>query len=233
MNKTILRIKQVVLSTSLGQLLRDKKHKKEYTIEMAQKASIKYYGSDKYARDMLKEARENDVLFSEYHMYHFEKLDKGSRREFIPLREAKKIQEKLNTYKDSAVFYSKGDTYKAFKKFYKRDVVEIKNYSEDEYITMKELCNKHIKLIFKPYDGAEGHGIEVLSVKDKNFFDFWNILKLKYRNGFVAEEVLNQDVVLNQVYSNSVNTLRIATIVTGNEVEILPSVWRCGRGEYC
>ena len=36
---------------------------------MAQKALIEYYESDKYVEDMFKEARENDVLFNEYHMF--------------------------------------------------------------------------------------------------------------------------------------------------------------------
>ena len=51
-------------------------------------------------------------------------------------------------------------------KYFKRDVIEI------EFLSMKEQYKNHMKLIFMPYEGAEGHGIEIFSINDKKFFCF-------------------------------------------------------------
>ena len=244
MNKTVLKLKQHVLSTSLGQVLRDAWHNMHYTMAEARKAAICYYGDDSLAKDMLDEARRHEVLFFEYRMYHFENLSDERRRSFIPLREAIKYIERLSPYKDSYLFYSKGETYRHFREYYKRDVIEIENFTESEKYRLKEMAECHKCLMFKPYDGAEGRGIMIKDFRnaslpirqaqgeldqDKTFETIWNSIRQDYKHGCVVEEIVKQSKEMNEIIPDVVNTLRVGTIVLDDRVEVVGTCWRCGR----
>ena len=58
-------------------------------------------------------------------------------------------------------------------------------------------------------------------------------LKEEYKIGFVAEELIIQAKELSAVHASSVNTMRVITIRMDDRVEVLPCVWRVGRGGRC
>lgn len=128
-----LHIKNAVKKTPLGRFLRDKyQRSKSYSIEDAKKVAVKYlkdrivdYDLDKMATDMLEEQKKHDISFGEYFMFHFYERSEKERREYVSDLERISFCERMNSMKNLTLFDDKGATYQKFKKYYKRDLIEI------------------------------------------------------------------------------------------------------------
>lgn len=230
MNRTLLKIKHRILSTSVGKKLRKIKYQAGFTRENALR-TLSNFGispTDELLSDMLKEAKEHDVTFDEYLMYHFYELDEKERREFIPIWEmASKYIEVFNDYRTADLFYDKEKVYKRFKHFYKRKLIVLHKYNnteKEEFVTFFQSAGC---VIVKPYDGGQGREVQIFndSADAEKVFE---ILKHDYRHGAVVEEVVQQDDRMASLHPASLNTLRIATFRLEDEIIVLPPILRVG-----
>lgn len=89
-----------------------------------------------------------------------------------------------------------------------------------------ELCNRHEALILKPANETGGsRGIQ-----------FWTVGecisdKLSKQPNLIVQTIIRQHETLSQIHANSVNTLRIMTLVMNNKVYHVSTVLRMGVGE--
>ncbi len=92
-------------------------------------------------------------------------------------------------------------------------------------------CEKHPVFMAKALDGMCGKGVEKLKLAD-----FGSVAVLKEKlvadNQPLLEEIIEQHPAVNEIYANSVNTVRICTIKGKDEKpEIVFACMRFGRGE--
>ncbi len=240
MSRLYIKAKAVFMKTSVGKIARRLKHYVSYKKEDAMKYVNKTWPDaseqekEKIAKDMMKEARKHEVVFEEYIFHHFREKSEEERRAYIPILEGVGYCERLNQSKNQIIFEDKGNTYKVFKKYYKRDLVEVLSWSREETKAFKDFVEKHPRFIIKPFNGANGIGIRIVNLEEEGPVDkLCKSLKNEFKGGFVAEELIIQAKELSAVNASSVNTMRVITIRMDDRIEILPCVWRVGQGGKC
>lgn len=99
------------------------------------------------------------------------------------------------------------------------------------------LVSKCEKIFLKPVDGKGGYGIHVFhrdesgefAAKEDVKFDSKFLSTITGRD-YIAQEAINQQGYLNDIYPDSVNTCRITTENLNGKTRIVCAVLRIGRG---
>lgn len=144
-------------------------------------------------------------------------------------------------------FMNKDEFNAKFQKYLKRDWIKVNGTNKENVI---EFMKKHSIYMAKPIDGGCGHGIEKIDTKEyESLEDIYKHLTQEGMN-FELEEVLLQHPRVASIYPDSINTLRVVTIITTKEgksiltipkedrksVELVPHVictyFRIGNGKY-
>lgn len=96
-----------------------------------------------------------------------------------------------------------------FAEYIQRDWCGVKynNTGED----FKAFYERHERGILKPLYGLGGHGIELVTLKEK-FASPEAMRAYCLKNNLLAEELIVQHEALNKVYPNAINTIRIVTL---------------------
>lgn len=166
---------------------------------------------------------------SEYYLYDFEKVPYDKRDTFMTRQLTNRYYSMINTKRFRKIFDNKNLSYKVFNKFYKRDLICIKD--EKGLEKFESFIKGKDRFILKPFDGHSGEGIEIINVKDfkdtKELFEY-TILKAPY----VAEELIVQSKNLGCFHENSVNTIRVVTFQYKEDISILWAFLRTGQGKY-
>ncbi len=97
---------------------------------------------------------------------------------------------------------------KFFAPFIKREWIDVDTMSKDSFI---EFCRNKECIIYKPTDGCCGKGIEKINLLNENPDDLYKHIKNK-RLGLLEEQVI-QNSQMSQLYPNSVNTVRLVTLI--------------------
>lgn len=101
--------------------------------------------------------------------------------------------------------------------------------SEEEAVS---LCQNMENVIIKPSKESQGHGVQLLNVKDgKTNIDGLSIAQLfkRYKKDFLIQEWVKQHKGMAALNPTSVNTMRILSYRSGMEILIIYSVVRIGR----
>lgn len=239
MTRTYMKLRTIALRTGLGKKVRHLMQKRSFKLQSALNSVNKHFPElsdeekNKVALDMFNESQKYNLGYSEYIMYHFKDKPFEERRQFISTRERALYCERFNKAKNQMIFDDKGETYKVFKKYFKRDLVEIVKWNKKSVAEFEKFLDKHNRFIIKPFNGGNGVGIKIADLADKSRSELLDELKRDYRDGFVAEELIKQCSELAKPHPESVNTVRITTVRLDDRVEFLPSFWRVGRGDLC
>lgn len=113
----------------------------------------------------------------------------------------------------------KYNIYKKLKKYYKREIVAVRNKSEIS--RLGRFLTKHKKIVVKPIDGSLGKGVRTLTIDEwkQNSHEFEKKLFENYPNGVLLEEVIDQHEDMAKFNPYSANTLRVMTIrVSDNDI---------------
>ena len=105
----------------------------------------------------------------------------------------------------------------------------IKREWTTERDNIKDLLDKHNKLIIKPIDGSCGKDIAVIC----NLYETYN-KPLIYRKGkFIIEEYIKGCDYLQKYNNSSLNTIRVITIRHKENCNIFAAQFRIGVGKSC
>ena len=107
---------------------------------------------------------------------------------------------------------------------------------ENEFPRVLHACKNAI--FFKPTGGRGGAGIEVFEPKGEGAFESANgqVLDWEYlistsaNDDYIAEEGAEQIELLNKIYPDSINTIRIASKIKKGKVNLVAAILRVGRG---
>lgn len=164
--------------------------------------------------------------FEEYFMWHFETFTHKERKNFVPDLHKHYFCERVNPKRYHTLFMNKGLTYEAYKDYYKRDVCMVSDGASDLQ-KFGDFIQNHDSFIVKPLTSYMGRGVKIFRGAVPS--DAEKILQ-DYKEGLVAEELIEQVDELSAVYPTSVNTVRITTLLQKDSVAIVHPFIRFGRG---
>lgn len=169
--------------------------------------------------------------FDEYFLFDYEGLTHEERMKFVPEYDKNVFCDQVNNSKQADVFYSKWETNKVFKEFFKRDAILVKGLAEADSEDVNAFVEKHQSFIMKPINAACGRGIQLVRASSievaKNKLK--NVLK-ELNTPYIVEELIVQSQDMARLHPNSVNTIRITTINLCDEIEIIHPFMRTGQG---
>src|SRR5690625_2534828 len=107
------------------------------------------------------------------------------------------------------------------------------NNAIDKVQANKVLLNDNDSLIIKPSDTNDGHGIEKIDCKDgelllNNEKITITDLEAMYEYNFIVQKVIQQHPIMAAPHPASVNTLRMVTLRSNNEIKYLSTFARFG-----
>lgn len=163
--------------------------------------------------------------YNDYDIFEFYNINHDKRKTFVTRFKNKKIIMLLNDPSFADLFDSKNLFNKRFKKYLKRDYLDMFESSVqdlEKFIDGKEI------IFAKPNNGDSGKGIERLQLKDysstQELYDY-----LKSKNFGIIEEVIIQHSKMSELYPASVNCLRVQTIVIEGKPHLVYVVCKAGN----
>lgn len=182
------------------------------------------------ALDCLAACFKYGITSTEYFLYSFYDLKSYDRATWIGdtyrycLSESNNDLNSWETTRDKWLFY------RTYRIFMKRDIVFLDSSSVERVV---EWCLTRDGFIVKPRFGTGGFGIEVYrSCIDEDSIRTY--LKNKVDKGeFVLEELISQHPDMASFNPQSVNTVRIMSIVNNQgDVDLLGAIFRMGNGHF-
>ncbi|MHB1355646.1 MAG: sugar-transfer associated ATP-grasp domain-containing protein [Anaerolineae bacterium] len=177
------------------------------------------------AGDILACALVSAVSFKEYFLNRFFELDNTARRTFACAGFMHRFTKQMNDRQAREVFRSKARFYQHFGHLMGRECLYLRDSSREVFSDW--VANRPL-IVAKPNFGARGRGVAFIDTAGKNPDELYSQL-LRNRQDFV-EEPIKQHHNLHRLNPYSVNTIRVMTINTGTNVDVLGAVLRCSVG---
>lgn len=152
--------------------------------------------------------------FDEYFLFDFEGKDDAYRSSFITEAIRMSYYPRMNSRKNTGMLENKYATYRKFKTLFKRDMMQIRAHDPvtDEGIErFKEFVRQHPSYVVKPTYASMGHGVRMDEIA--NYESPEEAYETYHNSGVVLEEIIVQDERMGVFHPESVNTLRIPTVL--------------------
>lgn len=211
--------------------------KKELFVGKYKKKWKRYFlQTEKIAEDIIKKAPEYqerldlkkvkiDMLFcrfaygfqpDEYLCFELENKTIEERMVFISDLDRYRYVYQMNDLSDIQIFNNKGETYKKFKKYYKREAIYIVNKRDFEAFQL--FVSKYPIFVRKSVFEGRGRSVELVNmlkqtITKKEFFE-----DMISQGPHILEEVISQNQVFSCLNSSSVNTVRCMTFNIKNQI---------------
>ena len=168
--------------------------------------------------------------YSDYDLFEMYNLNDEERDTYITRGRNNDLILKYNNQDYGHIFRNKVEFNTTFKKFVKRDFIEVNTSAKEEVL---KFMKKRKIFMAKPVTGTCGKGIEKINIKDyKSLDNIYNYLTQENMN-FELEELIIQSDAVNKIYAGSINTVRIVTIVDDNKIpHVICAYFRIGNGKY-
>lgn len=170
-----------------------------------------------------------NYTYIEYFMFGFPERDLNQRAEYLTIFEKRFYAEKVCDPFDSDLLDSKWLTFNKLRDYYNRDAMLVdENTTFNEF---KQFCDSKKKFIAKPLTELKGNGIELYDfTKDDapSYKKAFKELKAKDDN-YILEELIKQDAGFGAFNPDSVNTVRIISILHDDNVDCKWTFIRVGR----
>lgn len=166
--------------------------------------------------------------YNDYDIFEFYNIKHNKRKTFVTRFKNKKLITMLNNPDYSDLFDKKNQFNAKFKNYLGRDTIDMTTASLNDF--KKFLQGKDI-IFVKPNDGDSGRGIEKINVNDyanpTTLYDY-----IRSKNFGVAEEMVHQHPEMAKLHPNSVNCIRIQTIVVDGKPQVVYAACKAGNGGH-
>lgn len=180
--------------------------------------------------DMRKCAVKYGAGYSDYDLFEMYRLTDEERDTYITRGRNNDLVIKYNDVNYYHIFNNKSEFDFYFKDFIKRDFIDVNSSKKEDVI---KFMKKHSVFMAKPVVGTCGKGIEKIDVH--NYASLDDIYGYLSREGvnYVLEEIIQQHPKVSSIYPDSINTVRIVTIVDDEgEPHVICAYFRIGNGKY-
>ena len=176
------------------------------------------------------------ISFDEFFLFNVKDLRPSGIRKFAGEDDHLMYADSMNKKENKAIFDDKFLAYQRFKEFYKRDIVLFlsnKNIeTESPKSEFRQFVEKHPIFIAKPIKSTLGKGVAKFNLNDWfSVEELYNHLVNNYSNGFVTEELIEQNESMAKLHPQSVNSLRVTTVRFDDRVEFVHPFLRVGKGD--
>lgn len=136
----------------------------------------------------------------------------------------KRVHKACNKKEYRKIFLDKALFNETFKKYVKRDWLDVSCCSFDEFNTF---IKKHEEFFAKPVRGTGGAGARVIKTNDDTA---QNLFELCKEEGLIIEEIIKQNSEIAKFNESTLNTVRVYTLVCAdNTAKVMGAVARFGR----
>lgn len=172
------------------------------------------WSRERAVEEILAAHKRNGASYEHYAVYGFWDLSKEEQDTYFTKGDARKLSKLYNTNKKLIrIFMDKDLFLKNFDQFIGRPWLAT---DDMDYDTFKQKFISEKKIIYKPIASSGGKGIEVFELNKNNRQTVFNQIK-EYPRGII-EGFVNQHSKMKKLSVNSVNTIRVVTVQTYNDV---------------
>lgn len=161
---------------------------------------------------------------TDYFEYEFYKKRNLERSKFVTFRKAKHIFRRLLDPEESKKLRDKYEISVSYNEFLKRDWLYAASCSYGEF---ELFCKKHRRFMVKPRFGSCGKGVYLQSIEGVDLHKLFNRFQAE---DVVIDELIVQHRKMASLHPYSVNTVRVTTVLTDYDVEIMNVALRMGNG---
>ena len=165
--------------------------------------------------------------YYDYQEFEFYLLSKEERKTYLTRGINNSLVNKYNDKNYWHILQDKVEFNDRFKKFLKRDYIDLRKASVKEF---EKFCKNKDYVIAKELDNCGGKGIDKVKIDIKIINKIYD--KLKENKQFLVEELIVQNKKVAKLYDGSVNTLRLFTFYDGKEVYVLNSIFKIGNNGF-
>lgn len=193
-------------------------------------SSLPFPERSKLERAVQRDMRNHLITPDEYFLYDFASKTEAEKHEFVGDLERTVLCARLyNSNPAGMVFMDKMKTYESFQKYFKREVVQVK--SEADFESFRQFVLRHDFYMVKPVAASRGKGIRK-EASPRTEEEVQATFKTLLETGAcVIEELIDQDQRIAQLHPQSVNTIRYATYLDGEQLYTLACFIKIGRGK--
>ena len=174
--------------------------------------------------DMIKCGRKYGAGYMDYDLYEMYNLSPEQRDTYLTRGRNNDIDKKFNNKEFKWKLERKDQFNTNYNKYLKRDWVNVSGDNKEEVM---EFLKKHDEFLAKPINGSCGKNIEKIKTKDyedlEKLYDHLNGKELE------LEEIIKQHPDVSKIYPDSINTLRVVTILKDGETHIMATYFRIGN----
>jgi len=168
--------------------------------------------------------------YDDFLAYRMQEMNKSEIDELATEDELWNKEKQLNSDEFRYIFNDKHEFYRRFaslgtESFIKRDILFLEDATYEQLV---EFCQRHKKIVLKPVDKYAGLGIRIVetSIETIAVDEFEKLKSERY----IAEEYIYQAREYEDIYSQSLNTVRVTTYINdAGEADILFAVNQFGQ----
>lgn len=177
-----------------------------------------------YFCDWLLYCRQRGFTHNCYFDYELYNKEPDIRDTFLNEGYRKRVHKACNKKEYRKIFLDKALFNETFKKYVKRDWIDVSTCSFDEF---NEFIQKHEEFFAKPVRGTGGAGARVIK-RDSDSAN--NLFKICKDEGLIIEEIIKQNSEIAKFNQSTLNTVRMYTLVCADKsVKVMGAVARFGR----
>ena len=167
------------------------------------------------------------VGYTDYFRGNYYNLTRKEKDTFVTTKSFYKLISYLNDDKYEIVLHDKILFNTIFKKYLKREFIDLRETNLDEF---KTFLNSHKVVFAKDPVGYGGHGITKITVsKEKDLKKLYE--KLLTQKQYLIEEEIVQSKEVNEINPNVVCSLRICTLYKDGKVYLVGNAFRINQDE--
>lgn len=167
------------------------------------------------------------VGYTDYFRGNYYNLTSKEKDTFVTTKSFYKLISYLNDDKYEIVLHDKILFNTIFKKYLKREFIDLRETNLDEF---KTFLNSHKVVFAKDPVGYGGHGITKITVsKEKDLKKLYE--KLLTQKQYLIEEEIVQSKEVNEINPNVVCSLRICTLYKDGKVYLVGNAFRINQDE--
>lgn len=156
----------------------------------------------------------------EYRIYEFYKYKNSYRKNFILIHNKLRDYLKINPYRFAE---HKKVFYKLIKRGIHRELLYLPEATEEQFL---DFVKKHKKIITKPDVGSCGKNIQLFEYyNEQQAIKFYKTIKDKET---ICEEYIRQHDELNRLNPDCVNSIRIVTLLSGDDITFISASLKIG-----
>ena len=177
--------------------------------------------------DMSKCILKDNIGYMEYNLFNFVDKPDNLRKTYLDFNHSQALFNMLNDRNYTGIFSDKLKFNERFKDYIGREFIDAAHCSLQEF---KEYIKGKNKIFCKPTDSCSGKGIYKSIDIDENT-DIEQLHKFMIDNNLFCEDCIEQHSDMNKLSKHSINTIRVVTILSDNEVIDLYEILRVGIGK--